>query len=156
KFASVHSHSKRYLALLLLLLWLELAGIFFIHSNIISQMPYQFAGLICSIWAAFVWLICINGRRDNYENNENYKCTCRFHAASICAQREVGSNIAGFLNFPATNLSAIIVRTPLFLNKTPASTNPGASTKNSAKPCKPARHANGIIGWLQGAWLTPA
>ena len=36
KFASVHSHSKRYLALLFLLLWLELAGIVFVHVNIIS------------------------------------------------------------------------------------------------------------------------
>uniref|UniRef100_UPI0035ADCDB0 T6SS phospholipase effector Tle1-like catalytic domain-containing protein n=1 Tax=Azonexus sp. TaxID=1872668 RepID=UPI0035ADCDB0 len=42
----VHSHAKRYLALLLLLLWTELAGVFFIHANIIPQTPYIFAGLI--------------------------------------------------------------------------------------------------------------
>ena len=36
KFVAVHSHAKRYLALLLLLLWAELAGIFFIHSDIMT------------------------------------------------------------------------------------------------------------------------
>lgn len=46
KFVAVHSHAKRYLALLLLLLWTELAGVFFIHANIIPQTPYIFAGLI--------------------------------------------------------------------------------------------------------------
>jgi len=52
EFTSIHSHPKRYLALLLLLLRLELAGIFFIHTSIIPKTPYLFAGLIARSDAA--------------------------------------------------------------------------------------------------------